>query len=134
MNELSVSGAFHTALMKFAQPFLSEALDSTNVRLPEIEVYSNVTGKPYKSVEDIKRYEVLKSFLILPCKGSQHFYHFRLLPRQLVEPVQWRAIMTNICESKFEHTFYEIGPGRQLTTVLSKLNRRLLRKCKNIDV
>ncbi|XP_028392888.1 malonyl-CoA-acyl carrier protein transacylase, mitochondrial-like [Dendronephthya gigantea] len=110
--ELSVSGAFHTALMKFAQPFLSDALDSMDVRLPEIEVYSNVTGKPYESVEDIKR----------------------LLPRQLVEPVQWHAIMRSICGSKYEQTFYEIGPGRQLTAILSKLNRSLVRKCKNIEI
>jgi [acyl-carrier-protein] S-malonyltransferase len=55
MSELGVSGAFHTPLMKSAQPFLSQALDSMDVQMPQIKVYSNVTGKPYESIEDIKK-------------------------------------------------------------------------------
>ena len=55
MNEVSVSGAFHTPLMKSALPVLSRALKSINVKTPEIQVYSNVTGEPYKSTEEIKK-------------------------------------------------------------------------------
>jgi [acyl-carrier-protein] S-malonyltransferase len=55
MSELAVSGAFHTELMSYAQPILSQALDSIDVKTPQIEVYSNVTGKPYQSIEEIKR-------------------------------------------------------------------------------
>ena len=59
----------------------------------------------------------------------------RLLTRQLVEPVQWQSIMSDICESKYDQTsVYEVGPGRQLTAILAKIDRKLVRKCKNIEV
>ena len=59
---------------------------------------------------------------------------FRLLPRQVVEPVRWEKIINDICQSKYEQTFYEVGPGRQLAAILAKIDRRLVRKCKNIEV
>ncbi len=55
MSELAVSGAFHTPLMRAAQPLLSQALDTMDIQTPQIKVYSNVTGKPYESSEDIKK-------------------------------------------------------------------------------
>lgn len=55
MIPLAVSGAFHTSLMKSAQPVLSEALESMDLQTPQIKVYSNVTGKPYESSKDIKK-------------------------------------------------------------------------------
>ena len=111
MSELAVSGAFHTPLMEYAQPVLSQALDSMEVKTPQIQVYSNVTGKLYRSIEDIKK----------------------LLPRQVVEQVQWQRIIDDLCESKYDQTFYEIGPGRQLTAALAKKDRKLVRKCKNVE-
>ena len=55
MKELAVSGAFHTVLMKSAEPILSRTLASMNIQMPQIKVYSNVTGKPYETIEDIKK-------------------------------------------------------------------------------
>merc|ERR1711871_666977 len=51
---LNVSGAFHTPYMDSAASALSKVLDDANIKLPSIRVYSNVTGKAYNSVEEIK--------------------------------------------------------------------------------
>ena len=64
---LNVSGAFHTPYMESAQAALSKTLDESDIQMPSIQVYSNVTGKPYTSVDEIKT----------------------LLKRQLLEPVKW---------------------------------------------
>jgi hypothetical protein len=42
--------------------------------------------------------------------------------------------MSDICESKYEQTFYEVGPGRQLRAIVAKIDRKIARKCKNIEV
>lgn len=111
ISQLPVSGAFHTTLMTPAQTAVAEALESIEVQTPQIKVYSNVTGKPYKSNEDIKR----------------------LLPWQVVEPVKWHNIIKDITAANVDQSFYELGPGRQLTAIMAKLDRRLVKKCKNIE-
>lgn len=64
---LSVSGAFHTPIMAKASEALNKALDEAKFMMPSITVYSNVTGKPYTSVDEIRT----------------------LLKRQLLESVRW---------------------------------------------
>ncbi|KAL3894809.1 MAG: hypothetical protein SGPRY_013704 [Prymnesium sp.] len=64
---LNVSGAFHTPYMEAAGAALGKVLDEANIQMPSIKVYSNVTGKPYTSVDEIKTF----------------------LKRQLLEPVKW---------------------------------------------
>ena len=74
-NRIKTSGAFHTTAMAGAQETLSKMLDNMEIRLPEkIAVYSNVTGKPYTSVAEMRA----------------------LLKRQVVEPVAWEASMKEI--------------------------------------
>ena len=55
MKQVPVSGAFHTPLMASAQPILKDTLEAIEVSLPQIPVYSNVTGKPFYSIEEIKK-------------------------------------------------------------------------------
>ncbi|KXJ27307.1 malonyl-CoA-acyl carrier protein transacylase, mitochondrial [Exaiptasia diaphana] len=110
--QLPVSGAFHTALMSSAQPIVKEALDAISVCLPEIPVYSNVTGKPYESVEMIKT----------------------LLVDQIVQPVQWQSLIQNVIKDWNPDMFYEVGPGRQLTAMLYQIDTKYRRRCKNIQV
>ena len=64
---LNVSGAFHTPYMEKAADAVSKVLDAAAISMPSAQVYSNVTGKAYTSVDEIKT----------------------LLKRQLCEPVKW---------------------------------------------
>ena len=87
---LAVSGAFHTPYMESAGAKLSAALDAAEIKMPSITVYSNVTGKPYTSVDEIKA----------------------LLKRQLLEPVKWEQGTKDLI-SLGHKQYVEAGPGKQ---------------------
>ncbi|KAL8220765.1 UNVERIFIED_CONTAM: hypothetical protein K2H54_054414 [Gekko kuhli] len=111
---LPVSGAFHTRLMEPAVDPLSEALELTSIQKPLIPVYSNVNSQRYTQPKQIKH----------------------LLAKQLILPVKWEQTMHAIYERKkgvgFPYT-YEMGPGRQLGTILKNCNMRAWKFYKNID-
>ncbi|EDO29853.1 predicted protein, partial [Nematostella vectensis] len=111
VSRLPVNGAFHSPLMAIAQPALEEALDNVEIRPPAFPVYSNVTGRPYGSVEEVRR----------------------LLVQQLVQPVLWHQLVTSLIRDKNPVTVYEAGPGRQLNTILCRIDRRLKCSCHNIE-
>ncbi|KAL3918632.1 MAG: hypothetical protein SGPRY_005938 [Prymnesium sp.] len=97
---LNVSGAFHTPYMTSAQAALSKVLDETEIEMPSIKVYSNVTGRPYESVEEIKAF----------------------LKRQLLEPVKWEQGMKHLIEDG--HAAYmEPGPGKQLKAMMRRIDQ-----------
>jgi [acyl-carrier-protein] S-malonyltransferase len=52
---LNVSGAWHSELMEPALERLADAVEASRFALPEIDVISNVDGRPYRDVETIKR-------------------------------------------------------------------------------
>jgi len=96
---LAVSGAFHTPYMQPAADALGKALDEAPIQMPSIKVYSNVTGKPYASVDEIRG----------------------LLKRQLCEPVKWeqgtKDLVTLGCTS-----YVEPGPGKQLKAMMRRID------------
>lgn len=98
---LSVAGAFHTHFMQSAQARLSKALAETVIRSPRIPVWSNVTGKKHGTPSEIRE----------------------LLGRQVVEPVQWENLMSDILNQSIE-AFYEVGPGKVLAGLLKRINRK----------
>jgi [acyl-carrier-protein] S-malonyltransferase len=104
---LSVAGAFHTSLMKPADEALAVALAGVTIRPPRVPVWSNVDAKPHTDPEEIRD----------------------LLVRQVVQPVLWeqtiRGLLADGCDR-----FYEIGPGRVLTGLLKRINRRA--QCVNV--
>jgi len=97
---LAVSGAFHTPYMAKASEGLAKALAEADVQMPSIKVYSNVTGKPYSSVEEIKE----------------------LLKRQMLEPVKWEQgtldLITLGCSQ-----YVEPGPGKQLKAMMRRIDQ-----------
>jgi [acyl-carrier-protein] S-malonyltransferase len=96
---LNVSGAFHTPYMKSAGAALAKALDEADIMMPSINVYSNVTAKPYNSVEEIK--EQLK--------------------RQLCEPVKWEQGTLDLIASGHSQ-YVEPGPGKQLKAMMRRID------------
>ena len=97
---LNVSGAFHTPYMEAAGAALSKVLDEADIKMPTIKVYSNVTGKPYTSVDEIKT----------------------LLKRQLLEPVKWEQGTKDLIGGGHSQ-YVEPGPGKQLKAMMRRIDQ-----------
>ena len=101
MIPLAVAGAFHTPLMKPADDQLAEALAAAAFQPPRIPVYSNVDASPHSEPDDLRR----------------------TLVAQVVGGVRWEDSMRRMLADGFD-TFYEIGPGRVLTGLLKRIDRK----------
>lgn len=99
---LSVAGAFHTVLMKPADERLAAALNRVELKVPRIPVWSNVDAQPHTDPAEIKE----------------------LLVRQVLEPVLWEASMRGLLATGVER-YYEIGPGRVLTGLMKRIERKI---------
>ncbi|MDR3637410.1 MAG: ACP S-malonyltransferase [Isosphaeraceae bacterium] len=100
---LAVAGAFHTPLMKPADERLSEVLGSADIQPPRIPVYSNVSATPHPDDPDQIR---------------------AALAGQVTQSVRWDDSMRRMLADGFD-TFYEIGPGRVLTGLLKRIDRKV---------
>lgn len=124
IKRLPVSGAFHTPHMETAVESFAKALKKITLEEPLIRVYSNVDGKPYKSVAHILKQlpkQVFKDKR--KYKMKLHIYPFF----QIVRPVKWEQTMHQMYErgqgQDFPRTF-ECGPGKGLLQVLEKVNAK----------
>ncbi len=105
---LSVAGAFHTPLMKPADEQLATALAAADVRAPRVPVYSNVTAAPHPDDPAAIR---------------------AALAEQVTVGVRWEESIRRMLADGYD-TFYEIGPGRVLTGLLKRIDRKV--PCTNI--
>ncbi|MCK4659240.1 MAG: ACP S-malonyltransferase [Phycisphaerae bacterium] len=99
---LKVSGAFHSALMQSAADQLGEVLRDTTVHMPRVPIIANVTAEPHTDPDGIRK----------------------LLQDQVVRSVRWQESMERLIEQGVE-MFFEIGPGRVLTGLMRKINRKV---------
>jgi [acyl-carrier-protein] S-malonyltransferase len=98
---LTVAGAFHSPIMQNGAYKMQAELANVAFNTPRSLVYSNVTAQPHGDGESIKP----------------------LLVDQIVKPVRWEQTMAqvaNIVGAKF----VELAPGKVLTGLLKKQNRR----------
>jgi [acyl-carrier-protein] S-malonyltransferase len=106
---LQVAGAFHSPLMAPAAEGLAGALERTDFRPLEIEVWSNVTARPHRrdDSESVRK----------------------LLADQLVSPVRWAQSCGNLLAAMAAQgrtpAYREMAPG----SVLKGLFRRIDRAC-----
>jgi [acyl-carrier-protein] S-malonyltransferase len=99
---LAVAGAFHTAFMKPADEALTAALAAVKIDRPRIPVWFNVDAQPHSDPEEIRG----------------------LLVRQVVNPVLWEESMRGLLNAGMDR-FYEIGPGRVLSGLLKRVQRKV---------
>ncbi len=108
---LQVAGAFHTEMMASAAESLSEALqqahisepvDKKNISDSDIKIIANINADYYTSAEKIR-------------VG---------LTNQLTCPILWQKCMERLLADGIEK-FYEIGPGRVLTSLMKRINRKI---------
>ena len=99
---LQVAGAFHTDFMAPAAEQLSKALAQCPIRDPgQVRVIANIDAHYYTSAADIAH-------------G---------LIKQLTSPVLWQKCMQKLLDDGVE-VFYEIGPGRVLTSLMKRISRK----------
>ena len=99
---LEVAGAFHTEMMAPAADALSQALHNTEISEPkDIKTIANINAEYYPTAERV-------------AEG---------LTNQLTHPIYWQKCMERLLADGVE-SFYEIGPGRVLTGLMKRINRR----------
>jgi [acyl-carrier-protein] S-malonyltransferase len=99
---LEVAGAFHTEMMASAAETLKEAIAGCKILEPgDIRVIANINAEYYQSAEKI-------------AEG---------LVKQLTYPILWQKCMERLLADGVEQ-FYEIGPGRVLTGLMKRINRK----------
>lgn len=96
---LTVAGAFHSSLMKPAADKLADFLKGVEFRAPKCPVWSNVTGKPHTTPDEIRR----------------------LMVAQVVSSVRWTDCVADMAAAGMTVGF-ECGPG----TVLAGLIKRIV--------
>jgi [acyl-carrier-protein] S-malonyltransferase len=99
---LEVAGAFHTTMMSPAVKALGEALAKTKIAEPtNTKVIANITAEYYTSAAQIR-------------EG---------LTKQLAQPIYWQKCVERLMADGVD-TFYEIGPGKVLTGLMRRINRK----------
>jgi len=99
---LEVAGAFHTEMMSSAADTLKAALSGCEISQPgNIRTIANITADYYTSADQIRI-------------G---------LTKQLTSPILWQKCMERLIDDGIEE-FYEIGPGRVLTGLMKRINRK----------
>ncbi|MBN2271948.1 MAG: ACP S-malonyltransferase [Sedimentisphaerales bacterium] len=99
---LAVAGAFHTEMMATAAESLRHALAGIQIAKPDgVKTIANISAEYYDSTQAI-------------ADG---------LALQLTSPILWQKCMERLLADGVEE-FYEIGPGRVLTGLMRRINRR----------
>jgi [acyl-carrier-protein] S-malonyltransferase len=100
---LEVAGAFHTEMMAGAADTLREALSNCRLLEPaNIKIIANIGADYYQTAEKV-------------AQG---------LVKQLTCPILWQKCMEKLIADGVEN-FYEIGPGRVLTSLMKRINRKI---------
>ncbi|MCX7420218.1 MAG: ACP S-malonyltransferase [Planctomycetia bacterium] len=105
---LSVAGAFHTTIMRPADQNLADALAGIVMQSPRIPVVSNVDAATHTNPEEIRQ----------------------LLVQQVISPVRWEDSLRWMLENGITE-FTEIGPGRVLSGLLKRIDRKV--KCESVN-
>lgn len=98
--KLSVSGAFHTELMKTASKKLRVELNNIKFNKTDIVILPNVIGEPIANVDSLPE----------------------ILERQVRSSVQWQKTIESMIDMGID-TFIEVGPGKSLSGLVKKINK-----------
>jgi [acyl-carrier-protein] S-malonyltransferase len=99
---LEVAGAFHTEMMAPAAKGLAVALDDMRIAEPEnVKTIANISAEYYESASQIR-------------EG---------LTKQLTQAILWQKCVEKLMTDGIE-TYYEIGPGKVLTGLMRRINRK----------
>ena len=97
---LAVSAAFHSPFMEKAAEKFSKELENFDIKKPEVQVYSNLTAKPYE--ENVTEY----------------------LVNQMKSPVRWQETIENMIADGYTD-FIEVGAGKTLSGLIKKISKEV---------
>ena len=100
--KLPVSAPFHSSLMSGATNIMTSELIKLDFKEFENKLISNVTAKEVTSSNELKD----------------------LLIKQIENRVRWRESVINMIKNDINH-FIEIGPGKVLTGLVKRINRKV---------
>lgn len=100
---LNVAGAYHSRLMVTARDAFAEFVKDIDFKIPQIAVYTNVTGNKIQEPQAIK--EALAS--------------------QIVSSVRFEECLRNMATENAVDLFYECGPGKVLAGFGKRIDRAL---------
>ncbi|WNJ18880.1 ACP S-malonyltransferase [Pontibacter sp. G13] len=100
--ELSVNGAFHSQFMEPARVELAAGIEQAAFSNARIPVYQNVDAQPHTDAAEIKEN----------------------LLKQLTAPVRWTQTVQNMVANGVTE-FVEAGPGKVLSGLIKKVDRKL---------
>lgn len=100
VQELNVSGPFHSSLLKPASDGLAKVLENVVIRDPEISVYANYTAKPSKTAKDVREN----------------------LIQQVSNSVKWQDSVEAMIKEGID-TFIEFGTGGVLKGIMKRIDR-----------
>ena len=106
-KRLNDSAPFHSPYMSQASEVMREAIEAVSFNEPKVWVVSNITGKPSRSISEIKEN----------------------LIRQITGQVRWHDSILNLKEAGVE-AFYECGYGG----VLKKMNKAITLKPRCMEI
>ena len=99
---LAVAGAFHSPLMKPADDQLGAVLAASTIHTPRIPVYANVDTSVHTTPDEIRQ----------------------RLVAQVTGGVLWEGCIRRMMADGYTQ-FYEVGPGRVLTGLLKRIDRKV---------
>lgn len=102
VTELTVSGPFHSELLREAGEKLAAELAGISFNQPHIPYVTNVTAAAVTEADGIRE----------------------LLAEQISSPVRWQQSVERMIAEGVD-TFIEIGPGRTLTGFIKRINREV---------
>eukprot|EP00440_Ansanella_granifera_P017178 gb/GFBE01018657.1/.p1 GENE.gb/GFBE01018657.1/~~gb/GFBE01018657.1/.p1 ORF type:complete len:561 (+),score=171.31 gb/GFBE01018657.1/:1-1683(+) len=113
---IKTGGGFHTPLMAPAQEELSKAIDAAlpKMKPPRCAVYFNLTGKK-----------------VAPGTNPSEFVD--LMKRQLTGEVLWEQTIKQMVFDQVKD-FFEVGPLKQLKSMIKRIDQDAFKRCENIAV
>jgi len=113
---IKAGGAFHTPLMKPAQDELNKAIDKAlpKMKPPRCAIYFNLTGKK-----------------VAPGTPPSEFVD--LMKKQLTNEVLWEPTIKQMIMDQVKD-FYEVGPLKQLKSMIKRIDQDAFKRTENISV
>merc|ERR1712061_680652 len=113
---IKTGGAFHTPLMQSAQDDLNKALDKAlpKMKPPRCSIYFNVTGKKVAA-------------------GTSPADFVYLMKKQLTNEVLWEPCIKQMIMDQVKD-FYEVGPLKQIKSMIKRIDQDAFKRTENITV
>mmetsp|Transcript_23615 Transcript_23615/g.50220 ORF Transcript_23615/g.50220 Transcript_23615/m.50220 type:complete len:561 (-) Transcript_23615:177-1859(-) len=113
---IKAGGAFHTPLMQSAQEDLNRAIDKAlpKMKPPRCAIYFNITGKK-----------------VSPGTNPSEFVD--LMKRQMTNEVLWEPCIKQMIMDQVKD-FYEVGPLKQIKSMIKRIDQDAFKRTENISV